>query len=282
MHRHILEDMPPGVDPSLCDKQRQLKRARLADTLSSQLSLRPGPLELIQKNILHTDDPVEQAVKEGQLQFKPTAEGRPDSAKVGLPSKYTVASSFDEDSSSDVAQSPPEVSTSMAASPCPAVTTTSVVKSESTDSIFSTSNVSESGEATSALSTSGLAASPAATVFSDLRQSSSSDSPSAVFAVPSLGGAGTSSVQHQAYSQRSAPGKDQARKKKAKPKAQGKPRTIKFHEYKVSWDEAFKERNRHASRNRILCPRVPPVPRSAPPQILPSQQPMLRHITNCS
>ena len=63
------------MDPSLCERQRQLKRAKLADSLANQLSHRPGPLELIQKNILHTDDPVEQAVKEGTLQFKPTAEG---------------------------------------------------------------------------------------------------------------------------------------------------------------------------------------------------------------
>ena len=57
-NRHILEDVRPGVDPSLCEKQRQLKRAKLADSLSNQLLLRPGPLELIKKNILHTDDPV--------------------------------------------------------------------------------------------------------------------------------------------------------------------------------------------------------------------------------
>ena len=73
--RHILEDVRPGVDPSLCDKQRQLKRAKLADSLSNQLLARPGPLELIKKNILHTDDDVEQAVKEGQIQFRPTNEG---------------------------------------------------------------------------------------------------------------------------------------------------------------------------------------------------------------
>ena len=83
----FFQDVRPGVDPSLCDKQRQLKRAKLADSLSNQLALRPGPLELIKKNILHTDDPVEQAVKEGQLRFKPTIEGvlgKP----VDLPSKY--------------------------------------------------------------------------------------------------------------------------------------------------------------------------------------------------
>merc|ERR1719242_2750246 len=70
VHRHILEDVRPDVDPSLCDRQRQLKRAKLADSLASQLSHRPGPLELIQKNILHTDERVEQAVKQGTIQFR--------------------------------------------------------------------------------------------------------------------------------------------------------------------------------------------------------------------
>ena len=50
----IFQDVRPDVDPSLCSRQRQLKRAKLADSLATQLSHRPGPLELIQKNILHT------------------------------------------------------------------------------------------------------------------------------------------------------------------------------------------------------------------------------------
>lgn len=55
------------VDPSLAERQRMLKRARLADSLNDQLSHRPGPLELIQKNILHTDENVERAVKGIQM-----------------------------------------------------------------------------------------------------------------------------------------------------------------------------------------------------------------------
>jgi len=35
----------------------------LADSLNTQLAHRPGPLELIKKNILHTDEPIERAVK---------------------------------------------------------------------------------------------------------------------------------------------------------------------------------------------------------------------------
>jgi hypothetical protein len=91
------------VDPSLCSKQRQLKRAKLADSLANQLSHRPGPLELIQKNILHTDDPVEQLVKQGSIPFTPTAEG------VVVCKSGGAADGFDDDSS-DTAPSPLAVS----------------------------------------------------------------------------------------------------------------------------------------------------------------------------
>lgn len=63
------------MDPSLAEKQRMLKKARLADQLNDQLSHRPGPLELIKKNILHTEEDIETAVKSGSLAFKATCEG---------------------------------------------------------------------------------------------------------------------------------------------------------------------------------------------------------------
>ena len=73
--------MPLSISP-------QLKRAKLADTLSNQLQKRPGPLELVQKNILHLETEkaeeeekaakdLEQAVRQGQIQFRPTIEGVP-------------------------------------------------------------------------------------------------------------------------------------------------------------------------------------------------------------
>lgn len=51
------------VDPSLAERHRMLKKCRLVDSLNDQLSHRPGPLELIKKNILHTDETIERAVK---------------------------------------------------------------------------------------------------------------------------------------------------------------------------------------------------------------------------
>lgn len=60
--------MPPGVisndplclsetqaEPSLHATQMQLKRARLADDLNEKIAQRPGPMELVEKNILPVD-----------------------------------------------------------------------------------------------------------------------------------------------------------------------------------------------------------------------------------
>ena len=51
------------MDRSLVEKQKQLKRARIADAINDHLCQRPGPLELVKANILHTDSQVERAVK---------------------------------------------------------------------------------------------------------------------------------------------------------------------------------------------------------------------------
>ncbi|XP_069883034.1 myocardin isoform X2 [Dipodomys merriami] len=65
--------------------QMKLKRARLTDDLNEKIALRPGPLELVEKNILPVDSTVKQAIKGKQVSF----------------SKATDAFAFEEDSSSD-------------------------------------------------------------------------------------------------------------------------------------------------------------------------------------
>ncbi|XP_066452281.1 myocardin-related transcription factor A isoform X2 [Eleutherodactylus coqui] len=55
---HILEET--SAEPSLQAKQLKLKRARLADDLNEKISQRPGPIELVVKNIF----PVETSLKE--------------------------------------------------------------------------------------------------------------------------------------------------------------------------------------------------------------------------
>lgn len=51
-----------GAEPSLQATQMRLKRARLADNLNEMLAQRPGPMELVEKNILPVDSSVKQAI----------------------------------------------------------------------------------------------------------------------------------------------------------------------------------------------------------------------------
>lgn len=52
-----------NIDPSLHERQRLLKKARLTDSLNDKLSHRPGVLELVQGNILQTDGKLHQLIK---------------------------------------------------------------------------------------------------------------------------------------------------------------------------------------------------------------------------
>lgn len=58
-----------SAESSLQAKQLQLKRARLADDLNDKISHRPGPMELIHKNILPVHSSIKQAIisKPGQV-----------------------------------------------------------------------------------------------------------------------------------------------------------------------------------------------------------------------
>ena len=63
MYSFYRSDTNPLVDSSLQAKQRQLKRARLQDSLSDRLANRPGPLELVKGNILQVDPQLQGAVQ---------------------------------------------------------------------------------------------------------------------------------------------------------------------------------------------------------------------------
>lgn len=56
----IFPQTETSAEPSLQAKQLKLKRARLADDLNEKIAQRPGPMELVEKNIL----PVESSLKE--------------------------------------------------------------------------------------------------------------------------------------------------------------------------------------------------------------------------
>lgn len=45
------------------ERQRLLKRARLVDGLNDKLAHRPGPLELVQGNILLSSEELSEAIK---------------------------------------------------------------------------------------------------------------------------------------------------------------------------------------------------------------------------
>lgn len=51
------------IDPSLHERQRLLKRSRLLDGLNDKLAHRPGPLELVQGNILQPSNELANAIK---------------------------------------------------------------------------------------------------------------------------------------------------------------------------------------------------------------------------
>ncbi|XP_040856640.1 myocardin isoform X2 [Ochotona curzoniae] len=83
VNMHILQ--ASTTERSLPSAQMKLKRARLADDLNEKIALRPGPLELVEKNILPVDSSVKEAIKGNQVSF----------------SKSADAFAFEEDSSSD-------------------------------------------------------------------------------------------------------------------------------------------------------------------------------------
>ncbi|XP_030255252.1 myocardin isoform X3 [Sparus aurata] len=57
----------PASDSSSLEAQMRLKRARLAEDLNEMLALRPGPLELVQKNIIPLDSGVTMTVNHGKF-----------------------------------------------------------------------------------------------------------------------------------------------------------------------------------------------------------------------
>uniref|UniRef100_A0A2R8MYW7 Myocardin n=1 Tax=Callithrix jacchus TaxID=9483 RepID=A0A2R8MYW7_CALJA len=83
VNMHILQ--ASTAERSIPTAQMKLKRARLADDLNEKIALRPGPLELVEKNILPVDSAVKEAIKGNQVSF----------------SKSADAFAFEEDSSSD-------------------------------------------------------------------------------------------------------------------------------------------------------------------------------------
>ncbi|XP_037348441.1 myocardin isoform X2 [Talpa occidentalis] len=72
VNMHILQ--ASTAERSIPTAQMKLKRARLADDLNEKIALRPGPLELVEKNILPVDSAVKEAIKGNQVSFSKSAD----------------------------------------------------------------------------------------------------------------------------------------------------------------------------------------------------------------
>lgn len=240
--RHILEADPGHVDPSLAERQRMLKKARLADQLNDQLSHRPGPLELIQKNILHTEEPIEHAVKAGRIPYKATCEGQLN--RPQLPQRYinpeddSQSSEGDNASSSDVLETAAK-SAGIVVSLIPAtegtvvVTTAApMVNKDSSEIVFADLCRSVAAPLLPQQASSPASLVSSTSTLSPLSSVASPVSQPATPAPPPLPVSLTPRpMQSPASVKSDAPGKDKNRKK-SKSKSAPKTRTIKFHEYK--------------------------------------------------
>ncbi|XP_076309068.1 uncharacterized protein LOC143224718 isoform X2 [Tachypleus tridentatus] len=195
VHQHILEGIT--IDPSLQEKQKQLKKARLADNLNNRISRRPGPLELIKGNILHADERLTQAIKEGQITFRKTCEGK--TIQNNSPQFKN-----EEDSSSDETPSSPQETSGQLHNSFPSLDT---------------------GE------TSPILESPNSNKTTSL--SSPGSSPLSLCAVSTPCSPTTNSVTASpCHGQNKDSVSTSRSRKKSKSKFQPKTRTIKFHEYK--------------------------------------------------
>lgn len=58
----MLYPQETGAEPSLQATQMKLKRARLADNLNEKIAQRPGPMELVEKNIFPVDLNLKEAI----------------------------------------------------------------------------------------------------------------------------------------------------------------------------------------------------------------------------
>lgn len=247
--RHILEADPNHVDPSLAERQRMLKKAKLADQLNDQLSHRPGPLELIQKNILHTEEPIEQAVKTGRIPYKATSEGQ--LKRPQLPSNYINPEEDSQSSEGDNIVSPGPSDVIETAAKSAGIVVSLIQPTEGT--VVVTTAPPGLGKDNSEIVFADLCRSIGAPLLShasasspaSLISSTSTLSPLSSIAspVPSLVSPATPappppppiSLVTRAIpsptNKSDAPGKDK-NKKKSKSKSVPKARTIKFHEYK--------------------------------------------------
>ena len=61
-----------NVSPLIIEPQKRLQKAQLAHRLSEKISVRPGPLELIQKGIIEPDNlQLTNNIRNGRVPYEP-------------------------------------------------------------------------------------------------------------------------------------------------------------------------------------------------------------------
>lgn len=240
----------PKTSPFLHEQKQRLERAKMGDMLKAKIASRPDRQELVHRHILEDTPPgVDPSLCDKQRQLKRakladtlshqlvhrpgpleliqknilhTDESVEQAVKEGQiqfkPTKEGVVMggyNFDQEDDSNSSSG-------------------MLFKSDSANAIEENVVVSQ-GQMGSTLSTVrrssdvGLFAVPQTTSTVTLTSKSIS----------------SSVLNHQNYSQREAPGKDQSRKKKSGASGSGvnKPRAIKFHEYKVRYHQVMAQKN---------------------------------------
>ncbi|MEQ2182757.1 hypothetical protein GOODEAATRI_025497 [Goodea atripinnis] len=81
-----------GAEPSLQATQMKLKRARLADNLNEKIAQRPGPMELVEKNILPVDSSLKEAIIDLIERLKPFQENTNITPPSTIPATTTISS----------------------------------------------------------------------------------------------------------------------------------------------------------------------------------------------
>lgn len=101
-----------NADPSIQARQICLKRKKLQDDLNERLLMRPGPLELVNKNILEPDSFVKHAIKEGAVEYSDTKDSTHIINALSPPESFNEDSPQPSPDNTSSVGSPPELSPS--------------------------------------------------------------------------------------------------------------------------------------------------------------------------
>ncbi|XP_054762546.2 myocardin-related transcription factor A-like [Lytechinus pictus] len=225
VHQHILEDT--NMEPMVSATHQRLKRARIEQDLDCKIKNRPGPLELIEGNILKAEHFVEQAVKDGKVKFLKTNE-----MDTCDDSPYN----FDEDSQeggSDEPMSPPQLYSQQSDNPPSSVG--SIPSPPDFTSYYDHHMIPPSITSSSPIQIRIPSTTPTTMSMITIKQEPGVTSPPPIVSMPNT--VTSSSPSSSKSGSSSSSSSKNSRKKQTK---RNKPKEIKFHEYKPPNEQANK------------------------------------------